>query len=46
MRVILHDSLGQYLASVKMNLALLSPYIPPDGTRSYQRPGIIAEMHR
>jgi len=28
----LHDSLGQYLASVKMNLALLSPYIPSDGT--------------
>jgi len=28
----LHDSLGQYLASVKLNLALLSPYIPSDGT--------------
>src|ERR1700694_2634774 len=28
----LHDSLGQYLASVKLNLALLSPYIPSEGT--------------
>ena len=28
----LHDSLGQYLASVKMNLALLTPYIPSDYT--------------
>jgi PAS domain S-box-containing protein len=28
----LHDSLGQYLASVKLNLALLSSYIPSDGT--------------
>jgi PAS domain S-box-containing protein len=28
----LHDSLGQYLASVKMNLDLLTAHVPSDGT--------------
>jgi signal transduction histidine kinase len=28
----LHDSLGQYLASTKMSLDMLSPFVTPDGT--------------